>query len=157
MIFLGIDYGEKRIGLASGDSELGLASPMGAAVEPTEAARLARIAKEIERRGVTKLIVGYPLNMDGSAGFKAREVDTFIAKLEESFGLPVERVDERLSSRVADASLVTPKKKKRTIKQRQAERRRGERDSRAAAVILQDYLDAQAEFGGPEKPEQGAM
>ena len=95
MNFLAIDYGERRIGLAHGDSEIGIAMPVPAAVEPDFEGRLAHIAAEIKARRIGTLVVGYPVNMDGSVGFKAREVDAFIAQLEARFALPVVRTDER--------------------------------------------------------------
>ena len=138
---LGIDFGTVRIGLSYGD-ELGVAVPIAAATAADVAGRLSQIGDEIRRRRIERLVVGYPLNMDGSAGFKAREVDGFIARLTKEFGLPIDRIDERLSSYAADASAAP--RSKRGARNKQAllrERRSGERDSRAAAVILQDYLD----------------
>ncbi len=132
MIFLGIDYGEKRIGLSFGD-ELGLAVPLGAAAQKTKKERVAHIGKMIEQRKITDLVVGYPLNMDGSAGFKAQEVDVFVGLLEKRFGLPVHRADERLSTHQARSDMKKTGKK--------ANRKSGEIDSRAATVILQDFLD----------------
>ncbi len=147
---LGIDFGTVRIGLSYGD-ELGVAVPIPAATAIDFAGRLSQIGEEIRRRRIERLVVGYPLNMDGSTGFKAREVDGFIARLEKEFGLPVERIDERLSSYAADASAAP--RSKRGGRSKQAvlrERRSGERDSRAAAVILQDYLD---QHSGPTEVE----
>ncbi len=130
--YLGIDYGEKRIGLSWGD-ELGLATPLRAAVEKDEAGRWRRIGEVIAERGVTELVVGYPYNMDGSAGFKAREVDLFVRELERRFSLPVHLVDERLTSSVAEERF--------RARKRRVDRRSGEIDSHAASVILQDFLD----------------
>ena len=135
---LGIDYGEKRIGLAFAD-ELGIAMPIPAAIQSTKAARLDFIAAVIAERKVAALVVGYPYNMDGSVGPKAKEVDAFIALLEERFELPVHRIDERLTSE--HASSLGSKKKPKSTKAHQAARKTGELDSKAAALILQDYLD----------------
>ncbi len=144
MNYLGIDYGEKRIGLSFGD-DVGVAVPIPAAVEPTREARLQHIGQEITRRRVGALVVGYPYNMDGSVGFKAKEVDAFIEELEKRFGLPLYRSDERLTSQQAEAGMAAIQGKKRqTPKQKQAQRKTGELDSRAAALILQDYLDTLA-------------
>ena len=130
---LGIDYGEKRIGLAYGD-ELGVASPLPAAVESTAEARLAHIEQLLSERRITDLVVGYPYNRDGSVGFKAREVDTFIALLEERFGLPVHRIDERLTSHRMESDLQLGGRKE------PQPRKSGIVDSGAAALILQDWL-----------------
>jgi putative Holliday junction resolvase len=131
---LGIDWGEKRIGLAFAD-ELGIALPLAAAVAPTKKERVQHIESAIQQRRVQRLVVGYPLNMNGSVGFKAKEVDVFIAELEKRFKLPVHRVDERLSSHSVEQGLKGQKKK--------PDRKSGEIDSRAAALILQDFIEEQ--------------
>lgn len=132
MRFLGIDYGAKRIGLAHGD-EIGVATPLPAVIEATADARWAKLAEVIRARRVTDLVVGYPFNMDGSVGFKAKEVDAFVAELKARFGLPVHLVDETLTSYAAENSIA--KKDRRSV------RDSGLIDSRAATIILQDYLD----------------
>ena len=77
MNYLGIDWGEKRIGLAFAD-EIGIAMPLQAAVAASKKERMRHIAEMITQRRAQELVVGYPLNMDGSIGFKAKEVDVFI-------------------------------------------------------------------------------
>ena len=140
MHFLGIDYGSKRIGLSFGD-HLGVAVPLPAAVAETLEDRLRFIADTIQKRRIQELVVGYPYNMDGSVGFKAKEVDLFITTLESRFNLPVHRIDERLSSQqAASDNKQFNKQKKLNIKDLQAERRTGKLDSQAATLILQDYL-----------------
>lgn len=135
---LGIDYGEKRIGLAFGD-ELGLAYPIEPATQRDESARLEAISAVVRQRRVGAIVVGYPYNMDGTIGFKAREVDDFISRLEAVVDLPIHRVDERLTTRAVQQGLEeTGRKGKRDRRVRAS----GEIDSRAAALILQDYLDA---------------
>ena len=76
-----------------------------------------------------------PYNMNGSSGFKAKEVEAFIEQLKSRFQLPVTTVDERLTSHQVEQEL--------KLQKRQVDRRSGEIDSRAAALILQDYLDQQ--------------
>jgi len=143
MRFLGLDYGAKRWGLSYGD-ELGLALPLPAAIAPDREERFAQVAREITARKITALVVGYPYNMDGTAGPKAREVDAFIAELDRRFKLPVHRSDERLTSHQAEADTrVRAPKRQRTPAARRAVRATGEVDSRAAALILQDFLDTQ--------------
>ena len=93
-----------------------------------------QIESVIKARRVVRLVVGYPLNMDGSVGFKAKEVDEFIEVLEKRFKLPVHRVDERLSSHSVEQGLRGQKK---------PDRKSGEIDSRAAALILQDFVEEQ--------------
>lgn len=132
---LGIDYGAKRIGLAHGD-EIGVATPLPAVLEPAGEARWAKIGEAIRARRVTDLVVGYPYNMDGSVGFKAKEVDAFVAELKTRFGLPVHLVDETLTSYAAESSI--KKKDRRGV------RDSGLIDSRAATIVLQDFLDQRA-------------
>ncbi|MSU47161.1 MAG: Holliday junction resolvase RuvX [Lacunisphaera sp.] len=129
---LGIDYGTKRVGLAQGD-DVGVATPLPALLDADEAARWIKMGEVIKQRGITDLVLGYPYNLDGSAGFKAKEVDAFAARLKKSFGLPVHLVDETLTSYAAEESV--PKKTRREV------RASGLVDSRAACLILQDFLD----------------
>lgn len=151
--FLGIDYGEKRVGLSHGD-ELGFAFAIEAATEAEAEARFAHIADEIRRRRVTELVVGYPLRLDGSRSRTTDATDAFIAELERRFGLPVHRVDEALSSAAAAESL--GHRKPRSPAERRAQARGGQLDSRAAQVILQDFLNSRGygqtapEHDGPE-------
>ncbi len=143
MNILCIDYGHKRVGLACADSELGVAVPIPAAVEGNPEARLEHIAREIAERKIGRIVVGYPYNMDGSAGFKAREVDAFIAVIEEKFGLPVVRFDERLSSFQAETDYsALSRAGKKSVAARKKLRRSGEIDSRASALILREYLES---------------
>ena len=132
MRFLGIDPGTKRIGLAEGD-ELGLATPRPALTQGTPEARWAALIDVIARERAAELVVGYPLNMDDSVGPKAREAEAWAARLREATGKPVHLVDERLTSHAAEATVA--KNKLRDV------RASGLVDSRAAAMILQDYLD----------------
>lgn len=142
MRYLGIDYGKKRIGLSYGD-ELGLATPLPAATAHSESTRLLQIVSVIEQRSIEALVIGYPYNMDGSSGFMTEEVDHFISKLEKRFDLPVHRVDERLSSQYADfLRRESGKRKARSVREQQLQRSSGWRDSQAATIILQDFLDA---------------
>ena len=139
---LSIDYGHKRIGLAYADTSLGVAVPIPAAVQTSVEGRIEQIASEIKMRSINKLVVGYPYNMDGTIGDKAREVDVFIASLERRFALPVARVDERLSSFQAENDyFAMTSRAKKSVAARKKHRRSGDIDSRAASLILQEYLD----------------
>lgn len=129
---LGLDYGTKRIGLSHGD-EVGVATPLPALIEPDEARRWTKLGETIRHRRITDLVVGYPYNMDGTAGFKAKEVDAFVAQLKERFNLPVHLVDETLTSYEAESTIAK--------KERRGVRDSGLIDSRAATIILQDFLD----------------
>ncbi len=130
---LGIDYGTRRWGLAYGD-ELGVATPLAALVQTDAEARWTGLQGLIRERRITDLVLGYPLNMDDSVGFKAKEVDSFAARLRAAFGRPVHLVDERLTSYEAESTVAKSR--------RRAVRASGLIDSRAATIILQDFLDA---------------
>lgn len=131
---LGIDFGARRIGLSFGD-ELGVATPLPALTEADPAKRWTGLAGVVAQRRITELVLGYPLNMDGTAGFKAKEVDAFAERLRAEFKLPVHLVDERLTSYEAESTIA--KSKRRSV------RASGVIDSRAATLILQDFLNQQ--------------
>lgn len=131
MRFLGIDPGEKRIGLAVGD-DLGIASPVPAIVQTRPEDRWAALAAIVKAQRITELVLGCPFNMDGTTGPAAKKSEAFAEELRARFGLPVHLVDERLTSHLAEQTI--PKKKLRQI------RSSGVVDSRAAAILLGDYL-----------------
>jgi len=141
-VYLGIDYGTKRIGLAWAD-ELGIALPIGAVPGVDDQSYLDRIADLIEAKEVNELIVGYPIHMDGTVGVRAKEVDVFIATLEKSFAMPVHRVDERLTSLAAEESLgvQSNKKKKKNL---------GKIDASAAGIILRDFIENRNVIAPPQ-------
>ena len=129
---LGIDYGARRIGLSYGD-DLGVATPLPALTDADEDKRWKAMLEVIARRKITDVVIGYPLNMDGTAGFKAKEVDLFAARIRADLNLPVHLVDERLTSYEAESTIA--KSKRREV------RASGIIDSRAATIILQDFLN----------------
>lgn len=135
---LGIDYGTRRVGIAYGD-DLGVATPLPALVAGDSDRRWHLLGALVRERRITDLVLGYPYNMDGSAGPKAREVDGFAARLTAAFGLPVHFVDERLTSYEAESTVA--KKNRRGL------RSSGVIDSRAATLILQDFLDRRPSGG----------
>lgn len=132
----GIDYGRKRIGVAVSDYGGRIASPAtvlpGSGSAPKDADAVAAWARENE---VAAVVVGLPLNMDGTDSDQTRLTRTFADALREGGRFPVELWDERLSSFQADellASAGVPRS-----------RRKGQRDALAALVILQAFLDHQ--------------
>tara|TARA_B110000305_G_C19270436_1_gene554186 strand:+ start:323 stop:739 length:417 start_codon:yes stop_codon:yes gene_type:complete len=132
MNYLGIDYGEKRIGLSFGEDDVGVAVPLPAAIAKKKSDRFLHIGKYITERRVEKLVIGYPYHMNGSKGKKIEEVEYFIKELTALFDLPVERVDERLTSHLVESQFKSMGRK--------WDRKSGEVDSCSATVILQDYL-----------------
>lgn len=119
---MGIDYGSKRIGLAISD-ESGTIAREYNILSPDEFWR--QIAKIVNDEKVTHFVLGLPLNMSGEHSDKTREVEEFAVKLENQLKLPIEFMDERLSSVMADN---ISKSNKNT-------------DSLAAQIILQNFLD----------------
>ena len=138
-VYLGIDYGTKRFGLSYAD-DLGMAFPLPAAVDPDSIQRFEQIKREIGRLRVTHLILGYPLSLEGEKTKKCYEVDEFAEELKKHFNLPIELIDEGLTSQAADS--LSPNKKPKNSHERTQQRKSGERDSRAAAILLQDYLNS---------------
>lgn len=129
---LGIDYGTRRIGLAFGD-ELGVATPLPALTEADATKRWTSLLAVARQRRVTEIALGHPLNMDDSVGPKAKEAEAVAVRLREELGVPVHLIDERLTSHEAESTVA--KSKRREV------RASGLIDSRAATLILQDYLD----------------
>jgi putative Holliday junction resolvase len=133
---LGVDVGERRVGVALSDELRMLATPLtildrGKGLAPV----LDALADVVRREGVVKMVVGLPFNADGSEGRQARRVRDFARVAERVVGIPVELWDERLSTLGAEEII---RAQGRNLKRL---RRQGQIDAVAAAVILQDYLD----------------
>jgi putative Holliday junction resolvase len=131
MRYLGIDYGEKRTGLAICDANETLAAPL--TVIHGQKALPQKIADIAEREDVEAIVVGLPLNMDNSQGPQARRVLEFTRRLEKHVDIPIYFQDERLSSfdaeeKLAPINLTRGKKKKRI-------------DAVAAAAILEAFIE----------------
>jgi len=132
MRYIGIDLGTRRIGLAFGD-ELGVATPLAALTAADPGERRSALLQVIRDRRADEIVIGHPLNMDDTIGTKAKEAESFAAQLSTELGKPVHLVDERLTSYEAESSIAKSK--------RRAVRASGIIDSRAATLILQDYLN----------------
>ena len=134
MRVLGIDYGRRRIGLALSDEEGILASPFPIYVRGRSEARdIAALTSLIDKHGVEAVVVGLPLNMNGSRGEMAREAAAFADRIRQETALPVELFDERLTSSEAERVLLEADLSRR--------RRKDLRDSLSAVLILQGHLD----------------
>ena len=134
---LSIDLGDRRTGIAVGDTFTGLASPIGVIELPMSEGERGRalvdaLAKAARENEANALVVGLPYNMDGTEGPRAKIVRAFAARVTEATGLETHFQDERLTSAEADWAMagsgLTHKGKKRR------------RDALAAAAILRDYL-----------------
>jgi putative Holliday junction resolvase len=147
---LGIDLGDRRIGLAVADDDGGraiaIATLRRARNPEADATALLAVVRE---RDIGELVVGLPLDMSGDEGPQARLTRAWIEAVQPRIGLPVTLRDERLTSHLAEQR-VGPMKRGRSggppsASQRQAYRARIDRE--AAAIILQDELDARAAGG----------
>jgi len=130
---LGIDLGEKRIGISISDELEITAQGLPTINSMNEIEDLNHIREIINKFGVTKIILGLPKNMNGSLGKQAQKAIFFAEKLQSSFQLPVELEDERLSTSKAEKFLIETnrrrKKRKKVI------------DKMSAVIILQSFLD----------------
>lgn len=133
---LGVDLGRVRIGLALADDVLRTARPLRVVERRAAAADLAAIAEAAREYEVGRVVLGLPINMDGSEGPAARHARAFAPKLSAALGVPVELFDERLSTFEAETRL--------RDQGFSAKDRRSRVDAEAAAVILQGWLDRDA-------------
>ncbi len=131
--YLGVDYGDKRTGLAECDISGQLASGIATVSEGGMRRTAERVAREAEARLCKKIIVGLPKNMDGSEGARADVVKAFVEILSEITDIQIEFFDERMTTMAAyrylDSAGTFGKKRKEVI------------DTLSAELILQGYLD----------------
>lgn len=143
MRIMGLDVGEKRIGVAVSDP-LGLTAQGIGVVHSKGTSRniesIRQLAKEHE---VEKFVLGLPRNMNGTYGSKAQEIMDFGETLNKELDLPVEYQDERLSTRAVEGALLEADVSRR--------KRRQVVDKLAAVYILQGYLDRQANLSKTER------
>jgi len=127
---LGLDVGDKRIGVAISDPSNIIAQPF--AVVERDGSEFNQIVGIVKENDVGEIVIGYPKNMDGSAGAMAEKVDVFAGKISELVDVPIVFIDERLSTveaeRVMISADVSRKKRKKSI------------DKVAAAIILEGRL-----------------
>ena len=136
---LAIDWGMKNVGLAVSDP-LGItAQPLPTLKRTNRRADMGRLGELVEAMQVKRILVGHPLHLKGHAGKRALEAERLAERLRESTGLPVELIDERLTSAEADR-LMLDAGLSRT-------KRREKADQIAAQLILQTYLDRQTVTG----------
>lgn len=129
MNLLSIDYGEKRIGLATGDDETKIASPFLILENKGENFVLEEIKKICVKEKVDKIVVGMPLTLAGEVGPQAKDTQQFVEFLKNNLSVIVEMEDERFTSAMVDKLMAESKVK--------------ERDAVAAMIILQSYFDKQ--------------
>ena len=140
MRILGLDVGQKRIGAAISD-ELGITAQGLDTVRREDRASLEKVIKDNK---ISEIIVGLPLNMDGTKGKRAEDAILFAEGLKERFSLPVKMWDERLTTRYAEREMIKGDLSRR--------KRRRLSDKVAAQLILQGYLDSGRLSGGQNVP-----
>lgn len=137
MRILGLDYGTKTVGVALSD-ELGITAQPIMTIERKSENKLrktlAKIEEIIDEYGVSFVVLGYPKNMNNTAGPRALATESFKEHIERRTGLKVVLQDERLSTRESERILIEAGVRR--------ENRKDYVDKMAAAVILQSYLDA---------------
>ena len=138
-VLLAFDYGSRRIGVAVGQTTTGTASPAGV-VSVSGNPDWTAIERHVREWSPTRLLVGLPYNMDGSETILTGACRAFAGELARRHGLPVEFVDERLTSAAAQAEL-------RDVRRSGARTRRVRRediDAHAARLILETWLRGHA-------------
>jgi putative Holliday junction resolvase len=131
---LGLDLGSKRIGVAGCD-RTGLIATGITTIERTSFERdVEQLRQLVDQRQVQVLVIGLPYSMDGSLGFQARHVQKLATRLAKALKLPIEYVDERLTSFQAEQLL--------RDENRSPSRHKALIDRKAASLILQQWLDA---------------
>ena len=133
---LAIDFGEKRIGLAVSDPEGSLAVPLRTLVRKDDRSAAQEIAGIVRQEGIASLVLGEPLRADGTRGTAAERVRRFARHLTAATGLPVELIEETLSSVEAARRL-----REAGVSARRIRRDPGRLDAVAAQLLLQEHLD----------------
>ena len=136
MKILGIDHGDKRMGIAASDDLGMLAHPLEFILAEPYEGFLKRLKEILVEREVEQIVVGMPRNMDGSYGSQALKVQDFVAALKNSVVVPVRTWDERLTTVTAEKQLREAGVNAKVAKSKV--------DASAAAVMLQAYLDSLA-------------
>jgi putative Holliday junction resolvase len=131
---LGVDYGTRRVGFAVSDSMGIVATPLFTKDVLSEKQAVHAVCEVAAEKGAKQVVVGLPLNMDGTKGPMALQVEEFVRRLVAHSGLEVEVWDERMSTGLVERMLVSADVSRA--------RRKEVRDKLAAQVILQGYLDA---------------
>ncbi len=150
MRILALDVGDRRVGIAVCDEEGLIASPLTVLQRASKAQDFARLAQLVRQQEVGLLVVGHPLNEDGSAGPQARRIERYAEALQEALrreglDLPMVLWDESFSTQRAQEAMIASGRKARA--------RRARIDAVAAAFILQDYVQARQQRASPAADE----
>ena len=130
---IGIDYGRKRVGVATSDP-LGI---FASALETVHSAKIIEYLKNYaQNETIVRFVVGYPINMDGAPSEAAKDVDVFLKQLAKAFpDVPVVKEDERFTSVLAHRAMIDGGMKKQDRQKKESV------DKISAAIILQRYMD----------------
>lgn len=146
---LSIDYGGERIGLAIADANVRMAQPLSTMDRINRNEDMRRLRELVRDHGVKQIVVGLPLKLDGTRGEMAEEAERFARRVQKQIGVPVELVDERLTSWEAERLLEEMQgrflhdEKSGSNGKRKKVPERPTVDAVAAAVILKEYLERQ--------------
>jgi putative holliday junction resolvase len=153
---LAVDYGRVRMGLAIADAAAGLPQPLGVLVRVNRNEDMRRLRELVREHSVKRIVVGLPLRLDGTRGEMAEEAERFAQRVQKQIGVPVEMVDERLTSWEAERLLeefagrilhapIPLRSRRESIERgrKKQEEKKHSVDAFAAAVILRDYLESQ--------------
>jgi putative Holliday junction resolvase len=132
---IGLDVGDKRIGVAISDPTCTISSPLPAINRNTLEKDIKLVLDIAETHNARTIVVGLPISLNGSIGPQAKKIKSFIKDLARSSTIPIESQDERFSTLEAERLL--------RESGHQPSRNRGLTDSASAAVILQSYIDSQ--------------
>ena len=133
MKMLGLDIGDRRIGVAVSDEEMRMARPLAVIDRVNDDSAIAKISETTKEQGASVIVYGNPLSLSGRSGRQAELTSRFAERIGEAAGVPVIPQDERLSSAEAEKTLIAQGLKR--------EKRRAVIDKVAATIILQAYLD----------------
>jgi len=133
MKYLGLDYGKARVGMALGIDETHVAVGKGILEGLTQNKLIAKIKAIVNLEKIDRIVVGLPLNMQSESTEMTEEVKLFVEKLRSHLSIPIQTIDERFTSQMADNLLKDVKGEKK-------------QDQVAAQLILQTYLDQQSQL-----------
>ena len=132
MIIVGLDYGDARTGVAVCDKYEMMASEAGCVAADSYKKALALVSEKVKSLGAELIVVGNPINMDGTAGWRSEKCVAFARELAELTGIPTELYDERLTTvsahKILSENNVRGQKRKATV------------DALSARLILEDYM-----------------
>lgn len=142
MIIVGIDFGDARTGVAVCDPYEMMASDAGCVAADSYKKALEKVGARVKELGAELIVVGNPVNMDGSAGWRSEKCKAFARELSEQTGIPAVLYDERLTTvsahKILSENNVRGKKRKATV------------DTLSASLILEDYLKFRKNTGRSE-------